>query len=206
MTTALQSFDSGLVGPKDILITFDDGYQDFYTLAFPILQEFGYAATVFPIIEAVGHWNEWNRRAPYIAYHLSWSQIDELAKANVVFGCHTLSHHSLVRFEELRLREELGTAQNLLAQRIGQPVEVLSYPYGDYNDLVKRITAELFRAAFAVDRGEWDGRADRFAIRRLKIGPAMSLEHFQARLNSFEADYHTPQAHKTEPETPEIKT
>jgi peptidoglycan/xylan/chitin deacetylase (PgdA/CDA1 family) len=188
------------------LLTFDDGYQDFYTAAFPILQEFGYTAAVFPIIEAVGSWNEWNRRAPYIAYHLSWSQIDELLRAGVAFGCHTLAHHSLVRFEEPRLREELGTAQNLLAQRMGQPVEVLSYPYGDYNDLVKRVTAELFRAAFAVDRGEWNGRVDRFAIRRLKIGPTLSLEHLQTRLNSFETELNLTQADETTFEVPEIKT
>ncbi len=206
LAKALQSFEAGPVASKDILLTFDDGYQDFYTVAFPILQEFGYSATVFPIVDAVGHWNEWNRRAPYIAYHLSWSQIEELVRAGIAFGCHTLSHHSLVRFEELRLHEELEVAQNLLAQRIGQPVEALSYPYGDYNGLVKRIAAELFRVAFAVDRGEWDGRMDRFAIRRLKIGPTLSLDHLQTRLDSFEEDLKVPRANTTALEVPEIKT
>jgi len=184
LDTALAWLQTGQAVPqKSVLITFDDGYEDFYTAAFPLLQTFNYPATVFPVIEATGHWNEWNRRAPYIARHLSWPQIEELSRHNITFGCHTLSHHSLVRFDEPQIHHQLKAAQTTLSQKIGQPVTALSYPYGDHNPLTRRIAAEIFQIAFSVDSGGWDWNTHRFAIRRLKIGPDTTLAQIESMLN-----------------------
>ncbi len=191
---------------KSVLITFDDGYEDFYTAAFPILQSFNYPATVFSIIEATGHWNEWNRRAPYVANHLSWPQIIELSRHNISFGCHTLSHHSLVRFDEARIRRELGLAQLILAEKLGRPITALSYPYGDFDRRTQAIAAELFELAFSVDCGTWDWRTGRFAIRRIKIGPATTLSHLQTVLQQFENDTLPASSPGTPPLIPDIKT
>lgn len=207
LATALEYLHRGQAVPaRSVLLTFDDGYEDFYTTAFPILQEFGYTATVFPIVGVMGQWNEWNRRAPYIAYHLSWSQINELAQQGISFGCHTMAHHSLVRFEEKRVRYELETARDVLAQRIGQPVETLSYPYGDYNGLTRRVAAQLFQAAFAVEQGAWDWRADPLAIRRLKVDPGASPEQFGRLLNSPVDDDKIKEAAPPAADLPDIKT
>ena len=207
LDTALTSLQKRQPAPeKGVLLTFDDGYEDFYTVAFPILQEFGYPATVFPVIEAVGHWNEWNRRAPYIGYHLSWSQIEDLSRHGVTFGCHTLNHHALVRFGEQRQRHELEAAQAQLSQRIGRPVEALSYPYGAHNRLTRQIAAELFKVAFAVDDGQWDWQVDRYAIRRLKIGPATILPQLQLLLDSPASGPIVPNTGSTSEGIPDIKT
>jgi peptidoglycan/xylan/chitin deacetylase (PgdA/CDA1 family) len=168
-----------------ILLTFDDGYEDFYINAFPILQEFGFSAAVFPIVETIGHWNEWNRRAPYIARHLSWPQIIELSRANIGFGCHTFSHHSLVRFNGQRQYREMAMAKDQLEARLGQAITSISYPYGDYDDATKQRAAELFEVGFTVDHGYWRWRIDPFAIRRLKIGPTTTLPQLSETLVSI---------------------
>jgi peptidoglycan/xylan/chitin deacetylase (PgdA/CDA1 family) len=190
-TCRVISLDTALTTSKPpddglfILLTFDDGYEDFYTNAFPILQEFGFAAVVFPIVEAIGHWNEWNRRAPYMARHLSWQQIIELSRANIYFGCHTLSHHSLVRFNGRRQYREMARAKHQLEDRLGQAIRSISYPYGDYNDATKQLAAELFEVGFTVDHGYWRWGIDPFAIRRLKVGPTTTPTHLSETLESI---------------------
>lgn len=190
--------------PRRLLITFDDGYEDVYTTAFPILQQFDFSAVVYPIVEAVGHWNEWNRRAPYVANHLTWDQIDELSRHGFGFGCHTLAHHSLLRFGAKRVRHELQTAQAILADRLGQPITTLSYPYGDHNAQTQAIAAEFFELAFAVDTGEWNWQANPFAIRRLKIEPQTSPEQLAAMLRTFEEA--GPPVPAAQTDVPDIKT
>jgi len=168
-----------------ILLTFDDGYEDFYTNAFPVLQEFDFPALVFPVVETIGRWNEWNRRAPYIARHLSWQRIIELSRCNIRFGCHTFGHHSLVRFNASRQRREMATAKHQLEERLGAAIKAISYPYGDYNDDTKQIAAELFDVGFTVDNGYWRWHNDPFAIRRLKIAPATTPNQLSQTLISI---------------------
>lgn len=172
--------------PRSLLITFDDGYEDVYTTAFPILRQFNLPATVYPIVGAVGHWNEWNHRAPYIANHLSWPQIDELQRHGLSFGCHTLTHHSLVRFDPARVRTELQSAQAILADKLGRAVTTLSYPYGDHNAPVRAIAAEFFELAFAVDDGGWDWLANPLAVRRITVRPGTTPDQLQHLLASPE--------------------
>lgn len=170
--------------PKSVLITFDDGYEDTYTTAFPLLQQYNFTAAVYPIIEAIGHWNEWNRRAPYIAHHLTWAQIEELHRHGIDIGCHTLTHHSLVRFDPPRIRHELSVAQTTLAERLNSPITSLSYPYGDHNATIRAIAAELFNIALAVDDGNWNWQAAPFAIRRLTVRPGTSPQQLAALLQT----------------------
>jgi hypothetical protein len=67
---------------KSVLITFDDGYRDTYTNAYPILKKYGFTASVFLITDVVGH-NDW---------YLNWEQVKEMHQAGFVISSHTLSH------------------------------------------------------------------------------------------------------------------
>ena len=95
-----------------VVLTFDDGYLDFYTAAFPILRQYGYSATVFLPTEYVGNSISGLRGKK----HLTWDMIRELSQSGIDFGSHTCSHLQLYKLSqneiELELKESKKTIEN----------------------------------------------------------------------------------------------
>lgn len=110
---------------RKVVITFDDGFMDFYTAAFPILSERGYTATVFLPTALVEKGKGPSRERKF----LSWSQVRELSERNISFGSHSASHGRLVSMSADALTEELDRSKDIIEQRIGKAVEAFSYPY-----------------------------------------------------------------------------
>ena len=87
------------IEPNSVVLTFDDGFANFYTEAFPTLQENGLTATVFLVAGHCGGYNDWTGNPPKLPRSkvLSWEQIREISDAGIDFGSHTLSHPDLCR-------------------------------------------------------------------------------------------------------------
>ncbi len=110
---------------KLVVLTFDDGYADFYTEAFPALSALGYGAAVFLPTAYIGDTpRQFNGRAC-----LTWSQVRELRKAGVEFGSHTGTHPQLTRLPAAGVERELRSSKQEIEDRVGDPVALFSYPY-----------------------------------------------------------------------------
>lgn len=112
-------------GKKLVGITFDDGYQDFYTNAYPILKRYGYSATVFVPTAYIGP----VARQFNGAECLTWSQVRELRRAGIEFGSHTVTHPQLRDKSAEQLKEEVGRSKDDLEEKLGERVEAFAYPY-----------------------------------------------------------------------------
>ncbi|MDY7036590.1 MAG: polysaccharide deacetylase family protein [Thermodesulfobacteriota bacterium] len=116
--------DSG-VKDKAVVITFDDGFRDFYTEAFLILQEFGFSATMF-LPTAFIH----NNRVTFKEKEcLSWEEVRELSNKGIIFGSHTVNHPRLNMLKKNDIRFELKESKKRIEQEIGEPIKSFSYPY-----------------------------------------------------------------------------
>ncbi len=95
--------------PKTVALTFDDGFQNFYTTAFPILKEYGFQATVFLVTDYCGKYNDWGDNLPKLPRSklLSWQEIKELNKYGIEFGTHTRTHPDLTKIAASRVEGEL---------------------------------------------------------------------------------------------------
>lgn len=116
--------------PNTVALTFDDGLENFYHLAFPILQRYGFSATVFLVSDFVGKTTAWDY---HTRNHLTWQQIAELAAAGIEFGSHSASHKDLRDLDDEELSYELYGSKGFLEQKLGCPVKYVSYPFGRYN-------------------------------------------------------------------------
>ena len=100
---------------KPVMITFDDGYDSFYTHAFPILKRYGFTATIFMLTGYVGKWNFWDARLGWKRFkHLSKEQIIDLSMEGFTFGSHGLNHLFLTIQPHKTIQTELQTSKSIL--------------------------------------------------------------------------------------------
>lgn len=138
-------------------LTFDDGFQDVYTTVRPILRQFGFTAAIFPVVNHVGRYSEWagqdgERSAPL----LTWEQLAELARAGFEIGSHTLTHPRLPALPLDALDRELNRSRQILEERLGVPVTLLSYPYSAHTPAIQqRVATAGYQAACGGNRGAW---------------------------------------------------
>jgi peptidoglycan/xylan/chitin deacetylase (PgdA/CDA1 family) len=172
---------AGRVPDRLVVLTFDDGFEDFHRQAMPVLDAYGYTATVFVT-------TGWVRDAgPHAAGRrpgrmLSWSQIAEAAQAGLEVGAHSWQHPQLDQLRGSVLREELYASKTHLEDRLGGSVPGLAYPFGYSSARVRRVArAAGYGYACAVSNAMpgRHGVADLLALPRLTVRRSTSLRTFQ---------------------------
>jgi peptidoglycan/xylan/chitin deacetylase (PgdA/CDA1 family) len=172
---------AGSLPERPVVISFDDGYSDFYDQALPLLKQYGHTATVFQTTERIGVERP-DRRAM-----MSWREIAEVAEAGVEIGAHTMTHPQLDQLPAKELREELHGSKSLIEDHLGMAVPGLSYPYGYSNDKVRQMARELgYTYAYAVDNAMTTSGADQFALPRLTVKQTTTFESFCKMVNGHD--------------------
>lgn len=146
---------------RAVALTFDDGYKDNYTYAFPILKKYKFPATIFIIVSQVGQPNR-----------LSWEEIREMRDSGLItFGCHTFTHPYLDSLQSVEeLKKEISFAKQLLQEKLEKSVQVFSYPMGRFNSMVVQIVKDAgYTMAVATNPGRRFFNRDKFALKRLRI-------------------------------------
>ena len=142
------------------VITFDDGYEETASVAWPLLKRFGFPATVFVTPAEVGR--------PGFA---TWEQIVAMARDGMTIGSHTMHHRYLPLVSEDRLPEELVDSKRVIEERIGRSVRLLSYPVGGFTPQVQAMARQAgYAAACTTNRAlSLRNGVDPFALRRIKV-------------------------------------
>ena len=158
---------------RPVVLTFDDGYGDFYDHALPLLKQHAMTATVFTTTGWIGLSGKAKRM-------LNWREIDEVIENGVEIGAHTIKHPQLDQLPHRQLREELSVSKNLLEDKIGQAVPGLAYPFGYSNAYVREVARELgYVYGYAVDNALTTSAADHFALPRLTVRRATTMDEFR---------------------------
>lgn len=156
---------------KGIVITFDDGYKNNYTEAFPILKKYGYTATIFLTTGRCGKSNSWPNQDPSIPQlsMLSWEEIREMSRYGIDFGAHTTNHPDLTQIAIDRTKLELIESKEAIEAQIDQPVELFSYPFGRFNKEIQDVTKTAFKGAIATTPGKINTKSDIYALERINL-------------------------------------
>lgn len=168
-------YAKGILPEKPVVITFDDGYEDNYTNAYPVLSKYGYTATVFVVTSYV-----------YGKGFMSWNQLQELEEKGWQIEGHTINHPSMVKdkLNKISLKRELTEAKDILEKRFGRTVKFFAYPYGDYNaDVIREVKEAGYLMAFTTERG-WADKKDPMLLHRIYCFANMGIEEFARRLKS----------------------
>ena len=169
---------------KPIIITFDDGYRDNHTNAWPILAEYGFTATIFLVTGRMGQTSDWRPGALGRAPLLTWAQARELAGAGLRFGSHTVNHVDLNAAPATVVEQELRASRSDIQQALGVAVDHLAYPYSRFNAQVKDLARQAgYRTACSCPTGYVSSaNRDPYDLRRITVLAADQLSDFAAKV------------------------
>ena len=157
--------------PKPIILTFDDGYRDNFTYAFPLLKKFSFPAVIFLVTDRQRRTNFWDADEPQVPL-MSDAEIREMSAAGIEIGSHTVSHADLTRCPSTELQLELSDSKKALEDLLGKSIVSLAYPYGKVNKTVKAAAAGTgYSFALAADSGPIVLYDDFYEIRRSQVFP-----------------------------------
>ncbi|MEO8433863.1 MAG: polysaccharide deacetylase family protein [Pyrinomonadaceae bacterium] len=160
----------GVFPEKGIAVTFDDGWQDNFTNAFPVLKELGVKATIFIIPSVVGETStKAAAKGEGPRAHLSRAEILEMARAGIEFGSHSLNHRWLPQLTPTEVKFEVEEARTQIEQLTQKPCLTFAYPAGYFSDEAKEIIrAAGHTAAFTTVYGPTD-QIDLYALNRTEV-------------------------------------
>lgn len=147
----------GRAPAKSFVLTFDDGYQDVRSRACPILERFGFTATVFLVAGRMGSPSNWaGQEGVRSGLLLSWTEARDLARQGYILGSHTLSHPRLSLLDDQSAFEEIRNSRVLLQDLLDMQVDFFSYPYSDSDARIERLVESAgYTAACGGDSGPW---------------------------------------------------
>lgn len=164
-----------------VALTFDDGYMDTYTTAFPLLRERGLPFTLYLASQFI----EWGRAmgpSPK-ADPLNWGQVNEMMDSGLVtLGSHTHRHTDLRMVDEHVAREELSTADELIEERTGVSPDHFAYPWGYWSSVADTFVRTRYRSAVVGGSPDPPERPDQHRIHRYPVQRDDGMFFFKRRI------------------------
>jgi peptidoglycan/xylan/chitin deacetylase (PgdA/CDA1 family) len=155
----------GSLPPRAAVIAFDDGWENQYVHAFPILRQFGYTATFFVFTSPLGRDDR----------YMTWEQLRDLQNAGMTIGAHTLTHPRLKTLTDPKmLHREVDVSRERLEQHLGSAIAFFAYPFGvPTPDVTAAVQAAGFRAARVFPGGVWHHPGELWSIRSVEVTEPM---------------------------------
>jgi len=171
--------------PSRVWLTFDDGFEDVFNHALPVLSGRGFRGIVFLVSNLLGKTNEWQQRAGDITEPLMVeAQLREWLAAGQEIGSHTQTHPHLTQLPPAEAREEITASKKALEDKFEIAIEHFCYPYGDWNDKVRELVREAgYRTACTTEFGVNTRSAPRLELKRITARyPSRNLKAIWNRL------------------------
>ncbi len=189
-----QSFRDGTPLPsRPVVLTFDDGYADFASEAWPILCRHSFPATLFVTTGWVCGGSD--PAGTPLDRTLDWKQLRALADSGVEIGAHSHSHPQLDQLSDSALERELRVSRSLLELHLEGPVTTMSYPFGYSTPRVRQAAAAAgYEHAAVVSNRCSNPSNDRFRLPRMTIRRNTGPAAFAAAVGGSEKPFRTDRA------------
>ena len=145
---------------KPVMITFDDGYEDNYTNAYPIMKKYGFTGTIFVVTSFLGKYPN----------YLTWAQAQELEENGFNIESHTVTHQSMTDASDEKIKKELEDSKAAIQEHLGKESKYFAYPTGTYNLHIAQMAKDAgYRAAFTIKFDNVSRQTNVYAIERVPI-------------------------------------
>jgi peptidoglycan/xylan/chitin deacetylase (PgdA/CDA1 family) len=178
---------------RPVVLTFDDGFADFFTNALPVLKQYHFTATLYISTACVGATSRWLRRERETSRPmLTWEQVAEISSSGIECGAHTHSHPQLDTLKVYRVKDEIERSKELLEDHLRQDILSFAYPFGYFTARVRQQVREAgFRSACAFRHAMSTENDDPFSLARLMVSESTSMEAFAALITGHSGSLST---------------
>jgi peptidoglycan/xylan/chitin deacetylase (PgdA/CDA1 family) len=173
---------------KTVVLTFNDGYKNWYENVLPILGKYGYPATMFIVSEYLDCKDPfvWIEDGLRYGAPLSTLEIKEMLKHNFTVGSHSLSHPDLTKLTHDDCIREIGKSKKKLEELFGKPVDYFAYPFGARVHITKEIKEHVrdagYKSALSNIMGRNENDNDLYALKRIRIDWSDNISRFRLKL------------------------
>jgi peptidoglycan/xylan/chitin deacetylase (PgdA/CDA1 family) len=183
LTQLFDAMQSGAPLPeKPVVLTFDDGYIDAYTNAFPLLRATGFGGT-FAIVTS------WVGQPDY----MTWEQLREMAGAGMEIAAHSISHPDLGKASDDIVRDQLGGSKRQIEEALGLPAPFFFYPAGEpfrfgtparQTQVVAMVQEAGYRGALTARFNLLQNPAAPFALNRVRVSGGIDIQKFAENMGA----------------------
>ena len=169
---------------RPVVITFDDGFADFYLEALPVLQRYSFPATLYVPTAFINGTSRWLEREGEVGRPmLTWQQLREINARGIECGAHSHKHLQLDILPYNVARDEIVQSKRLLEDNLGLEVFSFAYPHGYHTARVQQLVREAgYTSACAVKYAMSSETDDPFSLARLLVSPDSNIEEFKSQL------------------------
>jgi peptidoglycan/xylan/chitin deacetylase (PgdA/CDA1 family) len=142
---------------KEFILTFDDGYENIFTNAFPILIELGFKATCFIITNKIGHYNEWDINKDNFKKMklMNRDQINEWLQKGFDVGSHTMDHLDLIKLNYENKNQQIINSKKFFKDVFNIEIDSFAYPFGSYDNETLNIIKQNYNYAVTTKRSRF---------------------------------------------------
>jgi peptidoglycan/xylan/chitin deacetylase (PgdA/CDA1 family) len=126
---------------RRVALTFDDGYRDFLEHALPLLQRYGFGATMFVVGGRIGGVNRWDSAYGEELPLLGWGDLRKLRAEGIDIGSHAWTHRVMTGLPNGEVAREALRSRSVLERELGLPIAAFSYPFGMSDGAVRHLVA-----------------------------------------------------------------
>ncbi|HEX2988540.1 MAG TPA: polysaccharide deacetylase family protein [Chloroflexota bacterium] len=160
---------------RSVVLTFDDGFENNYLYAMPLLKRYGFVGTFYIISGLVGQ-NE----------YMTWREAQEMVSSGMEVGSHTVNHLDLARIPASARESQMVEAKRVLEERLGVSIRTLSYPSGAYNqDAVVAARKAGYVIAVTTQYGTVQDHRKIMELPRVRIHGTDQIAGFRSRLEQI---------------------
>jgi peptidoglycan/xylan/chitin deacetylase (PgdA/CDA1 family) len=174
--------NGGQIPAKTVVITFDDGYENVYENALPILRKYKIKSNIFLISGLMG--GQYTNSSNVTLKIFDWGKAFEMAGTGLVkFGCHTMSHPDLTKIGLEKAEEEIKKSKTDLEAHLNSVCKIFAYPKGHRNaDVLRIIASSGFEMAVVVEEGLVNKNDKLLELKRNSVDSATSRSQFIGKL------------------------
>lgn len=190
LNAVVDHFQKGKKLPdKPFVITFDDGYQDNYRYAYPILKKYGFTATIFVVTKTVGGINEFDYNAHIQPKNkmLTWNEIKEMDANGITIGGHTLDHVHLNKINPEEAKRQISESKIILEKELDKDIQYFCYPYGGYNqNVVEMVKESGYLVATTTQLGLVQSVKSPYLLKRICVTGHFDHQRFIEELHKYD--------------------
>lgn len=186
-TTSLNNLDDLDQNSKYFIITFDDGYEDVYYNALPILKKFGFTSICYFVTDLIGHYNIWDKNKKDFK-QLKLMDIDKInfwLKSGMEIGAHTSTHKNLSKLNYIQKKIEILSPKKFFKKKFSIDISSFSYPFGKFDNESVNLVKENYINAVTTKRSRYkNNKFDKYMLPRVPINKTTNMFKFFLKIST----------------------